>query len=640
MAGDINVGGIHADLQLDSGHLERGLANARKAMDAFERELKTLDDEVIRGSISVQDWGTRVAVVRDEMNKLSAAMHLANSAVSQSTGALGVMNAGMAKATSGSGALARGLMQVGYAVDDLQYGFNGVVNNISPLVYSFTAAAGASTAMASGIAAGAQLAAVAAYQVYAHWHDVQDLFGVGATRTEAEEMEDLAKATKLTADEQKRLNDYKKEQKELEKLRETPNKATREDEKAKEGAIKDIGFNELKVGLMKGYVGDGTNAKISPEDQAELDAANDLVARSEKVTPEMRQDRINKRDEVQERINKKLSDADSEEAEKLLMRAMNDNEGKDSKNPGAMAALKNRVMLNESLFPEGTLEKLSMTSPEERKKAKDDKKAKKEAKDLSDQIDAQFAAFDADNAEWKKYRAKREKWVKEQADALKGGDLGQAAIAGTLTEDMVRDRLTKMGVDKDKVDAASDDVFRKLEIEGGKAISGRVALTGESREDAADNLAREDREKNRKKDADQAEKMIPGLQKAIEQRLIVGTAMTGNGAAVAGGVRDQIRQILMDAGVNPDAALKQADAAVEEGGDRVNKKVAEEAMDEQEKSKQRKSVEVFDAAGLAAKLQSSVGDSEAKKQTTALEKSLGYLATIAGQTGTTIKFTK
>ncbi|WP_422931783.1 hypothetical protein [Singulisphaera sp. PoT] len=640
MADSINVGGIHADLQLDSGHMERGLANARKAMDAFERELKTLDDEVTRGSISVQDWGTRIAVVRDEMNKLSAAMHLANSAVSQSTGALGVMNAGMSKATSGSGALARGLMQVGYAVDDLQYGFNGVVNNISPLVYSFTAAAGASTAMASGIAAGAQLAAVAAYQVYSHWHDVQDLFGVGATRTEAEEMEDLAKATKLTADEQKRLNDYKKEQKELEKLRDTPNKETRESEKAVKKAVEDIGFNELKVGLMKGFIGDNTNAKISPDEQAELDAASDLVARSEKVTPEMRQDRINKRDEVQERINKRLSDADSEKAEDLLMRAMNDNEGKDSKNPGAMAALKNRVMLNESLFPEGTLENLDKTSPEARKKAKDEKKAKKEAKDLSDQIDSQFAAFDADNAEWKKYRAKREKWVKEQADALKGGDLGQAAIAGTLTEDMVRDRLTKMGVDKGKVDAASDDVFRKLEIEGGKAISGRVALTGEDRDVAAANLAREDQEKRRKKDADLAAKTIPGLDKAIEQRLTIGTAMTGNGAVIAAGLQEQIRQLLIDAGIDPKAAAWQADAAVEEGGQRVNKKVVEEAMDEQTKSQQTRSVDVFDASSLAAKLQSSVGDSEAKKQTDILSQSRELLAKMANQTGTTIKFKK
>ncbi|WP_422932220.1 hypothetical protein [Singulisphaera sp. PoT] len=640
MAGTIDVGGIHADLQLDSGHMERGLANARKAMDAFERELKTLDDEVMRGSISVQDWGTRVAVVRDEMNKLGAAMHLANSAVSQTTGALGVMNAGMSKATSGTGALARGLMQVGYAVDDIQYGFAGVVNNISPLVYSFSAAAGASTAMASGIAAGAQLATVAAYQLYVHWDDVQDLFGVGATRTEAEEMEDLAKATKLTADEQKRLNDYKKEQKELEKLRETPNKATREDEKSKEGAIKDIGFNELKVGLMKGFVGDGTNAKISPEDQAELDAANDYAERGKKVNREIYQDRINKRDELQERINKKLSDEDSKQAEKLLLRAMNDNEGPDSKNPGAMSALKNRVMLNESLFPEGTLEKLMKTSPEERQKAKDEKKAKKDAKDLSDQIDSQYAAFDASTAEWKKYKARRDKWVKEQVDALKGGELGQAAIAGTLTEDQTKDRLLKMGLDKDKVESAYEDVHRGLEISAGKTIAGRVAETGEDRDTAAANLAREDQEKRRKENADLAAKAIPGLDKAIEQRLTVGTAMTGNGAGVAAGLTEQIRQLLINAGVDPKAAANQASAAVEEGGQRVNKKVAEEAMDEQEKSKQRKSVDVFDAGGLAAKLQASVGDSEAKKQTTALEKSLGYLATIAGQTGRTIKFTK
>lgn len=754
MAGAINVGAIQADLQLNSGNLERGLANARKAMSTMERELKQLDEDVQRGAISLQDYYTQWRAVVAVMSQLQGSMRTAHAAFTQTGNALGLINAGatqaaagMGKAAGGSGALARGMMQVGYVMDDLQYGFAGVVNNISPLVYSFSTAAGASTAMASGIAAATQVLVVAGYQAYTHWDDFMDLLGQGIPTPAIEGVEGLKNELKEVEKvidalhDKKRLNliDLKnleeqenrakilkeqiKEEKDLEDLA-----GQTKEEKARgsafDDAVKTQGGDKVKE-LLKGHFAEQAETEGQSLDREQLkdlikgqslDLSEDLTAEQvESLGKALNidfdfakmQDRKDQGDPAADgdgmygtdllgpiaMIGRRYEEStkapldksysiNSQILEQLSKQKFLYDESGNARTPEGMAkdtllrgtrGEKNAADLVAAVTNKGegdpdgfTMSPFSKSyldaSPEGKKAAKDaetkekleaaekkkqdaaqkkaDAEAKKAAKDADDQLDAQFAAFDASTAEWKKYKARRDKWVKDQVDALKGGELGQAAIAGTLTEDQTKDRLLKMGLDKDKVESAYEDVHRGLEISAGKTIAGRVAETGEDRDTAAANLAREDREKRRKENADLAAKAIPGLDKAIEQQLTVGTAMTGNGAGVAAGIRDQVRQLLINAGIDPSAAANQASAAVEEGGNRVNKNIAEEAMDQQDKANQRKSVDVFDSASLASKLQGSVGDAEAKKQTTALEKSLGYLATIAGQTGTTIKFTK
>jgi hypothetical protein len=77
---------------------------------------------------------------------------------------------------------ALGLMAVGNAVDDLQYGFRSIVNNIPQIVYMFGGSA--------GLAGGAAIGAVAINQLMQHWNQLMDAMqsrwlGVAAADLEA-----------------------------------------------------------------------------------------------------------------------------------------------------------------------------------------------------------------------------------------------------------------------------------------------------------------------------------------------------------------------------------------------------------------------------------------------------------------------
>jgi len=60
------------------------------------------------------------------------------------------------------------LVQVGYTVDDLQYGFKGIANNIQPVLMSIPGVG----AWAAGIA----IASTATYQLYTHWESLANTF--------------------------------------------------------------------------------------------------------------------------------------------------------------------------------------------------------------------------------------------------------------------------------------------------------------------------------------------------------------------------------------------------------------------------------------------------------------------------------
>jgi hypothetical protein len=67
-----------------------------------------------------------------------------------------------------SGGAGLGLGQLAYAIDDIQYGFNAIVNNIPAIALGLGAGA--------GVAGAAGIAAVAVNQLIKHWGDLTDAF--------------------------------------------------------------------------------------------------------------------------------------------------------------------------------------------------------------------------------------------------------------------------------------------------------------------------------------------------------------------------------------------------------------------------------------------------------------------------------
>jgi hypothetical protein len=95
------------------------------------------------------------------------------------------------------GNLGMGVLMVSQAVEDVQYGFSAIVNNI-PMI---AMAAGATAGWAGAIS----IAAVGINVLANNLGKISGAFGMSPIKTAAEEMEELSKKTKLTADEAERL---------------------------------------------------------------------------------------------------------------------------------------------------------------------------------------------------------------------------------------------------------------------------------------------------------------------------------------------------------------------------------------------------------------------------------------------------
>jgi hypothetical protein len=327
--GGINIGGIYADLAIDSGKLDQGLAKGRQALDAIAAEVRKLQADFDRGAIKAGEFGARMAALSQTANELTARMQAAYTATNSLHTGMEVFNASAGRATAGGKNMGMMLMQLGYIADDVQYGFMGIVNNVAPLVMSMTGS--------GGIAAAAQVVTVGLYQLTQHWDQFMDAIGVGVIRTEAEEMEKLAKATSRTAEETARLNEYKKEQAELGKILGGQTKEQRETQTAVEKA-----FAESDPGKVRGALMAQFQRQLLPNEEDMVRQAGEAAARDatrpamvggggnvpvmippEEDTPEKAAQRERRRQDAmeaeRERIKKKIQAEAGERANNLII---------------------------------------------------------------------------------------------------------------------------------------------------------------------------------------------------------------------------------------------------------------------------------------------------------------------------------
>jgi hypothetical protein len=389
----INIGQIQADLQVNSGHLERGFAAARNAMRAVDVELRQLAQEFQIGTISSTDYAARVQVLTAQHQQLSIAMRQAYAdcgALNRNMNLAGMTAAG---ASGRFSMLGMGLMQLGYIVDDIQYGFKGVVNNIGPLALALSKGNLA-------LAAAAQIMAVAIYQLYTHWNDLMSSMGMGKILTEAEEMEKLAKATHRTAEETAKLNKYKKDQQEQQNIMERMNKEQRETQGATQEIYAEEGgpaMIEALAAIDRQNGGTGLTQeekdKLDPEKVKRKQAtastkdpfsgANPFAA-SPEISDKAVQDEINRN---KEKVTEALVQRSIDKARKLMSNAEVD--------PDKLRELIDRVEQQPASFSPGLAKKLRAQLPEERKKAKDlteQGKATEEEMDRREKLEKQAEA--------------------------------------------------------------------------------------------------------------------------------------------------------------------------------------------------------------------------------------------------------
>jgi hypothetical protein len=335
--GGINIGGIYADLEVNSGKLDQGLAKGRQALDAIAAEVRKLQADFDRGAVGTAAFNARMAALSQTANELTTRMQAAYASTNTLHTGMEIFNASAGRAGAGAKNLSMTLMQLGYIADDVQYGFMGIVNNVAPLVMSMTGNA--------GIAAAAQVVAVGVYQLTKNWDEFMDVIGVGVIHTEAEEMDKLAKATERTADEQERLNKYKREEKVIKQIGEAEPK-----EVAERRALVTKAFGEAGAGAVRGALMADMMGTPTPDEQARIDRAEaDARHMASDYGPEslVAREAAKRRDDLLTKVNDRLKKEAGVAADKLMAQATQS----DAEGAAARASIEAKRKANPGAFP-------------------------------------------------------------------------------------------------------------------------------------------------------------------------------------------------------------------------------------------------------------------------------------------------
>lgn len=206
--GGVPVGGIYGEIELRTGDLDQRLRQV-------ESRMKEATQEFQRGERAVTEYAA-------EMRRLGQEAEQLGRQIAQAQQAGGSFVVSTAQVARGSRNMGMAVMEGGRALEDLQYGINGVVNNIPSLVMALGGTAGLTGVIS--------VATVGAYQLYKNWDVLMDSFGVGVPQPALsgldlleqklgkvnERLDELQGKSRLTFPEFQELNNLQREQADLE----------------------------------------------------------------------------------------------------------------------------------------------------------------------------------------------------------------------------------------------------------------------------------------------------------------------------------------------------------------------------------------------------------------------------------------
>ncbi|MDR3632628.1 MAG: hypothetical protein P4L84_02260 [Isosphaeraceae bacterium] len=559
MSQGLKIADIYAELRVDSGKMEQGLAHARQALKMISAEIATLDAEVKEGAISLPDYAARLKVLNDNAISLRTNMQAAYASLHTTNGGLDVMAQGTKSAAGGATQFSMALMQLGSAVDDAQYGFRGVLNNIPMIVSGLAQAAGAGGPMGMAIAGAASIAATAIYQLVQHWDELMGHLGMnGNIQTAAEEMKKLADETQRSADQEERYQQLKAQDKTEKDMAGDMSKEATKAQNAFKDAIASEGFGPGQgLKAVAAGVGHYLNWGTTPEEaeeQAAIDRARDLAPLRDKI-PGIKQladlkgestEGVNRR---QEALNKKITIRQQAAARRWITDA-----GIDPQRQQELINMVHRDIVNSKgahfggeAKAKGLLTKLKAATPEgveaaEAKKEADKKaKAEHEAQEHARQQAAHWLNRQAQaGAKWIRDRAKI---AKEEYDTNKRVDVEMSRDAAKALEknrgirgkllanpnadinNDVRAAMTAMGYGKALIEHLLPQVVGHMRKKVNSDIDAEIGAHGGTKADAGARIStKEARTRQRAlEDADkrvhEGEEKVEDLRWRYEERI-------------------------------------------------------------------------------------------------------------------------
>ncbi len=158
-----------------------GVADAKAQIATLEKGVKTLEAGYKTGKVSLNEYIRGVATFRNEIKQLATGVAQAEAAIKK-YGSAQAASAAMAKKASASvqqagsqGAM--GLMVLSQTIDDAQYGFKSIVNNLPQLGMAVGSAFGMSTEAAMKFGGAIGIAGVAINTWIKNWDDAKEAFG-------------------------------------------------------------------------------------------------------------------------------------------------------------------------------------------------------------------------------------------------------------------------------------------------------------------------------------------------------------------------------------------------------------------------------------------------------------------------------
>jgi plasmid stability protein len=574
-------------------------------------EALRVQEELIRNNIAV--WGAH-----DQATRTAGQQHVVLA------GQLKQAQHELATIAAQSGTASQKMIQFTYALDDAQQfgvsfvaGMRSISNNLPALIALLGGPA--------GLALGVTAAGIAVSQLAQHWDQLKAAFIGGETRSQAQQMDELAKATSRTADEEERLLKFRKQRAAIEEQRSARSEEEQAAGKAVGQAVAEApgGQKALVEALVDARNPNGLEGRITPEDQAHLTKRQAEIGFYKSIGFDTSRDERETEHFKDEAINR-ARDVERHRAEEALADAQNTPEGR-------------QRLLNETgRAPEGSAlnrfgrdikARVFLGSPE----GKDQQETTDEDQKESDKILARQKAARKKAAEDAKKKAQQEQ---ERRDAELAKNLGpslelDALTGGKVDRNRVKQALvTSQGLDPATAERSADAVLKNLNDNFQERLRTRAGQKGISIKAAGEDILFEDLAKGAEAGKDEAEKARKAKEAALKDKVDSakesGAEVLAKAAASSGGSSTRIRDLLIARGIDPDAATFLGKEAFQ--GEQKSR-----LQDALTPEKPRNS-EVFGAEGLASAIQRSVGGGDtADKQLRVQERQLDALNSLIRQ---------
>jgi len=452
----------------------------------------TLNAGNMRDYDRLVDANQRLKLVMDRVNQAAVnqatairavnAASRAGTATPRTTGTGGTRSVG-GTAFGGGG---MGLLMVSQFVDDMQYGFKALTNQIPQVGMALGSALGMGTDAAMKLGGALGIAGVAVNLLINHWDDLMEAMSLGKVLTEAEQMERLAKATKLTADEQERLNRFKRAESAGKELSDKQSSGVAKTEAEIKTAIGEMGDertsgrSKLIGGLVQARRATGQGTKIEDEEQRQLD----IIKRDFGGTKYGQQ----LEEKLRAKIQTRLDEEDVRRAADTVDKATFDTERR--------KGFINEIKANPTAFPAGAAAALDIKPSMNTKDQAAADLAKKQAEGLDEDNRQAYEAVQ---------QARREA-RKNEDERLSGamiGSVGQSYLKtpgmdDAALQDQVKSAMIKSGMKSSEVDAAAEGVAKKIREKLDEAVQTRALDRGITEDAARAQLAKEAQAKDDK----------------------------------------------------------------------------------------------------------------------------------------------